>query len=69
MSVAEWPGSLLGQERELGSWKARLDPIFRRRQLRETGFVEKGRRSVGVARQHTGTAGRVEHSQFGVFLV
>ena len=34
----------------------------------ETGFVKKGRHSVGVARQHTGTAGRVENSQVGVFL-
>ena len=138
MSVAEWSGSLVEWERELRSWKARLGPVFRRRQLRETGgafldgllsgierktgwmmaeqaglpgpwrmqallgksrwdadvlrdevrayavealgcpdgvlvvdetgFVKKGRHSVGVARQHTGTAGRVENSQVGVFL-
>ena len=138
MSVAEWSGSLLEWEQELGSWKARLEPLFRRRQLRETGgsfldgllsgierktgwmmaeqaglsrpwrmqgllgrnrwdadalrdevrayavealgcadgmlvvdetgFVKKGRHSVGVARQYTGTAGRVENSQMGVFL-
>jgi SRSO17 transposase len=34
----------------------------------ETGFVKKGRYSVGVQRQYTGTAGRVENSQVGVFL-
>ena len=34
----------------------------------ETGFVKKGERSAGVARQYTGTAGRVENSQVGVFL-
>ena len=34
----------------------------------ETGFVKKGRHSVGVARQYTGTAGRLENSQVGVFL-
>ena len=138
MSVAEWSGSLVDWERELCSWKARLGPVFRRRQLRETGgafldgllsgierktgwmmaeqagltrpwrmqgllgrnrwdadalrdevrayavealgsgdgvlvvdetgFVKKGRHSVGVARQYTGTAGRVENSQVGVFL-
>ena len=34
----------------------------------ETGFVKKGRHSVGVARQYSGTAGRVENSQVGVFL-
>ena len=34
----------------------------------ETGFLKKGARSVGVARQYSGTAGRVENSQVGVFL-
>lgn len=34
----------------------------------ETGFVKKGSRSAGVQRQYTGTAGRVENAQVGVFL-
>lgn len=34
----------------------------------ETGFVKKGRHSVGVARQYSGTAGRIENRQVGVFL-
>jgi SRSO17 transposase len=34
----------------------------------ETGFLKKGRRSAGVARQYSGTAGRIENSQIGVFL-
>jgi SRSO17 transposase len=34
----------------------------------ETGFLKKGLRSVGVKRQYTGTAGRIENSQVGVFL-
>ncbi len=34
----------------------------------ETGFLKKGTHSVGVARQYSGTAGRVENSQVGVFL-
>ena len=34
----------------------------------ETGFVKKGDRSAGVARQYSGTAGRIENSQVGVFL-
>jgi SRSO17 transposase len=34
----------------------------------ETGFVKKGTRSAGVARQYSGTAGRIENSQIGVFL-
>jgi SRSO17 transposase len=33
----------------------------------ETGFLKKGRMSAGVARQYTGTAGRIENCQVGVF--
>ena len=36
--------------------------------LDETGFVKKGTRSVGVQRQYSGTAGRIENCQVGVFL-
>jgi SRSO17 transposase len=35
----------------------------------ETGLVKKGKKSAGVARQSSGTAGRREHSQVGVFLL
>ncbi|WP_433204960.1 IS701 family transposase [Nocardia sp. CA-107356] len=34
----------------------------------ETGFLKKGVKSAGVQRQYSGTAGRVENSQLGVFL-
>ena len=34
----------------------------------ETGFVKKGRRSAGVQRQYTGTAGKTENCQIGTFL-
>src|SRR5512146_2774874 len=34
----------------------------------ETGFVKKGEHSVGVARQYSGTAGRIENCQIGVFV-
>lgn len=34
----------------------------------ETGFLKKGIQSAGVARQYSGTAGRVENCQIGVFL-
>ncbi len=34
----------------------------------ETGFLKKGTHSVGVARQYSGTAGRVENCQLGVFV-
>jgi SRSO17 transposase len=36
--------------------------------LDDTGFLKKGAHSAGVARQYTGTAGRIENAQVGVFL-
>ena len=138
MRVARWAGSLAAWESELSSLKARIGPVFGRREVRETagafldgllsgverktgwlmaeqaglghpgrvqallgrsrweadglrdqvradvlealgdpdgvlvvdetGFVKKGTHSVGVARQYSGTAGRVENAQVGVFL-
>jgi SRSO17 transposase len=34
----------------------------------ETGFLKKGSQSCGVQRQYSGTAGRIENCQIGVFL-
>lgn len=34
----------------------------------ETGFLKKGVHSAGVQRQYSGTAGRIENCQLGVFL-
>lgn len=36
--------------------------------LDETGFLKKGRYSAGVARQYSGTAGKVDNCHIGVFL-
>src|ERR687890_1172413 len=36
--------------------------------LDESGFLKKGTHSVGVKRQYSGTAGRIENAQVGVFL-
>ena len=36
--------------------------------LDETGFLKKGTKSAGVQRQYSGTAGRIENCQIGVFL-
>lgn len=138
MSVSGWSGSTLAWKSELCALKARLGPVFGRRELREsfggfvdgllsgvarktgwllaeqaglerpwrmqallgrshwdadrlrdavrhyvgealgeasgvlvvdeTGFLKKGLHSVGVARQYSGTAGRVENCQVGVFV-
>lgn len=46
---------------QLGSEKAVLV-------VDETGFLKKGDHSVGVKRQYSGTAGRIENAQVGVFL-
>ena len=35
----------------------------------ETGDLKKGERTVGVQRQYTGTAGRIENAQLAVYLV
>jgi SRSO17 transposase len=35
----------------------------------ETGDLKKGDRTVGVQRQYTGTAGRIENAQVAVYLV
>ena len=34
----------------------------------ETGFIKQGKKSCGVQRQYSGTAGRIENCQIGVFL-
>ncbi len=34
----------------------------------ETGFLKKGNKSAGVSRQYSGTAGRIENCQIGVFM-
>ena len=34
----------------------------------KTGFLKKGDKSVGVHRQYSGTAGRIENCQIGAFL-
>lgn len=34
----------------------------------ETGFTKKGTRSAGVARQYTGTTGKIDNCQLGVFM-
>src|SRR3712207_5295270 len=56
-----------------GWWEWRKTGVGRRAARRvlivdETGFVKKGVRSAGVARQYTGTTGKINNCQIGVFL-
>jgi SRSO17 transposase len=44
------------------------DPVSGVLVVDETGFLKKGTRSAGVQRQYSGTAGRIENCQLGVFL-
>ena len=46
----------------------RRSAIWCGRVVDETGFLKKGEHSVGVGRQYSGTAGRIENCQVGVFL-
>jgi SRSO17 transposase len=47
-----------------GSWRSSSAVLI----VDETGFIKKGQHSAGVKRQYSGTAGRIENSQIGVFL-
>jgi len=53
--------------RRLRSWNHVCTPVAVL-VIDETGFIEKGDKSVGVQRQYSGTAGRIENCQIGVFL-
>lgn len=67
LRTAVWddPG-VVGDLRDLVSTRLdHPDAIF---VIDETGFLKKGVMSVGVQRQYSGTAGRIENSQVGVFL-
>lgn len=49
-------------------WENLADPCLGVLILDETGFLKKGDKSAGVQRQYSGTAGRIENCQIGVFL-
>jgi SRSO17 transposase len=67
MSTADWDSELVRDDlrtyvvEHLGDGGAVLV-------VDETGFLKKGMSSVGVQRQYSGTAGKVDNCQLGVFL-
>jgi SRSO17 transposase len=67
LATAEWDAELVREDlcdyvvETLGTEKVVLV-------VDETGFLKKGKKSVGVKRQYSGTAGGIANSQVGVFL-
>ena len=67
LATADWDAELVREDlrdyvvETLGSEKVVLV-------VDETGFLKKGKKSVGVKRQYSGTAGGVENAGVGVFL-
>src|SRR5229473_4636484 len=68
LNAAEWDEEAVRDELR-GYVVAHLEEEHAVLVVDETGFVKKGKKSVGVARQYSGTAGRRENSQVGVFLL
>src|SRR6266581_4355640 len=64
---ARWESDRLRDEVRASVWEKLGDPEAVL-VIDETGFVKKGTKSVGVQRQYSGTAGRIENCQLGVFL-
>ncbi len=64
---AEWDADAVRDElqRYVADYFGDADAVI---VIDETGFLKKGRMSAGVARQYSGTAGRIENAQIGVFL-
>ncbi len=62
---AVWNADLLRDDLQKEIANKNLEGILA---IDETGFLKKGKQSAGVNRQYSGTAGRIENCQVGVFL-
>ncbi len=67
LARADWDADAVRDEL-LGYVRERLGHADGVLVVDETGFLKKGTKSCGVARQYSGTAGRIENCQVGVFL-
>jgi SRSO17 transposase len=67
LSRADWDADAVRDELRIYSMQHLAEPhgVL---VLDETGFRKKGRHSAGVARPYSGTAGKVDNCQIGVFL-
>src|SRR3954469_18238109 len=67
LSTAEWDVAAVRDDLRayVGEQLGEPDAVL---VVEETGFLKKGTKSVGVKRQYSGTAGRIENCQIGVFL-
>jgi SRSO17 transposase len=67
LSTADWDPDLVRDDLRsyVVGWLGSPDGVLI---VDETGFLKKGNRSAGVGRQYSGTAGRIENCQIGVFL-
>src|SRR5258707_8709402 len=68
-SDADWDAEAVGDELRTYVVEHLADERSGVLVIDETGFVKKGTKSAGVARQSSGTAGRRENQQIGVFLL
>ena len=67
LNAARWDENAVRDDRR-SSVVEHLGDAAGVRLVDETGFLKKGIKSVGVQRQYSGTAGRRENCQIGVFL-
>ena len=67
LTEAPWPVERVTErlQEDVGSLLAGPDGVW---VVDETGFPKQGTKSVGVARQYSGTLGKVGNCQVGVFL-